>query len=107
MLRNLIDAGKTESTKLLVQHIVHQCQNQSTDLLQRIVKVSLCMQKIRPTVDSVNASSQNYLPCCHHARSCDERFICIGRGLDAVGCERVEREGDGIGVWGVGLRVKE
>jgi len=34
-------AGKTESTKLLVQHVVHLCSQQTTNLHQRIIEVSI------------------------------------------------------------------
>jgi len=33
-------AGKTESTKFLVQHLVHLCSHQTTNLHQRIIEVN-------------------------------------------------------------------
>jgi len=34
-------AGKTESTKLLVQHLVHLCSSETTNLHQQIIEVSI------------------------------------------------------------------
>jgi len=32
-------AGKTESTKHMVRHLVHMCQKEDMDLQERIIKV--------------------------------------------------------------------
>jgi len=41
--RQVLFAGKTESTKLLVQHIVHLCSQQTSTLQQQIIEVRFCI----------------------------------------------------------------
>ena len=36
-------AGKTESTKYMVRHVVHMCQRGQMELNDKIVKVRYCM----------------------------------------------------------------